>query len=90
MKKMTSVELNVDTLNIMNQAGGYVELEDVTEDSMENLPIGLMHGGEHFDDVIQNERKKHQRRNPDELTPCRLLHNRVQNLHMKRPLLNKY
>ena len=33
------VELDVDMLNIMNQAGGYVELKDVAEHSMENLPI---------------------------------------------------
>jgi hypothetical protein len=50
------VELDVDTFNIMNQAAGYVELQDVAEHSMENPSIGLMHGGEHFDDVTQNER----------------------------------
>jgi hypothetical protein len=51
------VELDVDTLNMMNQAGGYVELKDVAEHSMENLPIGLMHGGKNFDGVTQNKRK---------------------------------
>jgi hypothetical protein len=45
------VELDVDTLNIMNQAAGYVELKDVADHSMENLQVGSMHGGEHFDDV---------------------------------------
>ncbi len=84
------VELDVDTFHIMNQAAGYVELKDVAEDSMKNLPICLMHGGKHFDDVTQNKRRKHQRRNPDELTSCRLLHSRVLNLHLKRQFLNKH
>jgi hypothetical protein len=60
-EKDIPVELDVDNLNIMNQADGYVELEDVADQSLENHPIGLMHGGEFFDDVTQNECKKHQR-----------------------------
>ncbi len=52
------VELDVDNFNIMNQAAGYVELKDVADHSMENLSVGLMHGGEHFDDVSQYECRK--------------------------------
>ncbi len=82
-------ELAVDTFNIINHADGYVELEDEVDGTLTNLPLALMHGGEHFHDVTKNECKKHQRRNSDELTPRRLLHNRVLNSHMKRPLPRK-
>jgi hypothetical protein len=82
-------ELDVDRLNIMNHADGYVELEETVDGNLTNLPLGLMHGGEHFDDMSKNERQKHKRQYPDELTPRQLLHDRVLNSHMKRPLARK-
>ena len=81
--------LDVDTLNIVNHADGNVELEDIAHRNLTNLPLALMHGGEHFDDITHNEREKHKRRNPDELTPRRLLHDHVLNSHMKQPLPRK-
>jgi hypothetical protein len=79
-------ELNADTLNIMNHEGGYVKLEAMADITLPNLPLGLMHGGEHFDDLTANERRRRKKLNPDELTPRQLLHDRVLNSHMKRPL----
>jgi hypothetical protein len=35
-----------------------VELKDVEEHSLENIPVRLMHKGEHFDNVTQNKHKK--------------------------------
>jgi hypothetical protein len=44
-------ELAVDTFNIINHADGYVELEVEVDGTLTNLPLALMQGGEHFDDV---------------------------------------
>ncbi len=52
-------QLDVDRLNIMNHEDGYVELEATADDTLPNLPLALMHGGEHFDDIPPNERRKH-------------------------------
>jgi hypothetical protein len=53
--------LDVDTLNIVNHADGNVELEDIAHRNLTNLPLALMHGGEHFDDITHNKCKKHKR-----------------------------
>ena len=82
-------QLDADRLNIMNHEDGYVELEATADDTLPNLPLALMHGGEHFDDITPNERKKHKRQYPDELTPRQLLHDRVLSSHMTRPVPRK-
>ena len=41
-------EFDVDTFNIMNHDAGYVELEDMADGTLPNLPLALMHGGENF------------------------------------------
>ena len=82
-------ELDSDRLNIMNHKHGYVELEDAADGTLLNVPIALMHGGEHFDDITINHRRRHKQQNPDETTPRQLLHDRVLNSHMRRPLPRK-
>jgi len=79
-------ELNVDTVNMMNNVEGYVSM-DIVEGSEVRIPTALMDGGNHYNDISRNQRTTHERRNPDRQTPRYKLLQQVISKHMKRPLL---
>jgi len=81
-------ELNVDTVNMMNDVAGYVTMDTVKGREV-RIPTALMHGGDHFGDISRSHRSKHEKRNPDMKSPRYKLLQQVIRKHMKRPLLNK-
>lgn len=79
------VELNADTVNMMNDINGYVTM-DTVEGREVRIPTALMHGGEHFQDISRSQKNQHNRKHPDDRTPRNLLLHRVINSLMKRPV----
>ena len=82
-------ELNVDTVNMMNDVDGYVTM-DTVEGREVQIPTALMGGGDHYNDISRNQRTTHERRNPDSRTPRYKLLHQVISKHMKRPLPMKH
>ncbi len=76
--------LSSDTLNMMNDANGYVPMEASREHGM-HLPMVLMNGGDHFHDVPRNVRRQNERQYSDANLPRQRLLQQVVDSHLKRP-----
>lgn len=76
--------LSSDTLNMMNDADGFVPMEASSEHGM-LLPTALMNGGHHFQDVPRNVRRQNERQYLDGNLPRQRLLQQVIDSHLKRP-----
>ena len=47
-------ELNVDTVNMMNDVDGYVTM-DIVKGHEVRIPTALMDGGDHYNDISRNQ-----------------------------------
>jgi hypothetical protein len=77
--------LSEDMSNLMNSELGYVSLENVDGNEVD-LPVQLMNGGHHFDDVPEAQRR-HRGVGIDLSLPRTQLLYKVANSNMHRPLV---
>ena len=80
--------LERDTNNVMNKQDGYVKF---LHDSKHNtaMPIDLMYGGHHFDDIPLNILKAHYSMNEQDILPWTTIHNFIAKGHWERPCNRK-
>jgi len=86
--ELISQELNVDTLHIINNEDGFVEMVSSREHGI-LLPRALMEPGHHFTDVPRNACRQQERANAKVNLPRHQLLKQVIDSHLKRPTINK-
>lgn len=75
--------------NMMNADSGYVTLR--TDDPQQNtaVPTELIHGGEHFEDVPDNQLRAQRRRNSGVELPRTRLFQLIADGHWQRPIMRR-
>jgi hypothetical protein len=78
-----------DRFHMMNADSGYVTLR--TDDPQQNtaVPTELIHGGEHFEDVPDNQLRAQRRRNLGVEFPRTRLFQLIADGHWQRPIMRR-